>query len=475
MKLKKYIRNKAVLFLLPLLLVAGCDLIDPTQVHNPSITDKNLFEDASGGAEPLLVGLEYAYSNAAMRTAIYTDLVSDNYMNTSTYLSTIVDNPRLIAPTEMMLSDVDEIYFRLQNLNALANFGLSTVLPSDNLATHPQIARVHFYKGMALLMMSENFAAFPIVENGLMVKSEDAVKMAIESFNTSYQLDPGGNNGVNCKLALARAYRFAGDKVNAAAAANEAVGMSANYVLFARFDVSHLINDVWTFTISRTDDDMQPLPRLDFLDPKSLTKDAQLPTLKSEEAYLILAEAALANGDNTEAKAQMINAVNLADSRDVVQFTDNDRRRNRPNSDTEKVKADASAPAMNDLVYKRSGSNVNVHVVSGTSLTPDFINSLSSAEDIYYNLYLLRQQIFFLEGRRMSDLGIKLPVMQREIEANPNINAGDYGTYIIVPAYIPAEEGMDSFTMDGSGTTTIAYDMNKIIVQNLSSVAPFLK
>ncbi len=472
--MKKYYKNGCIFLLLFLLSIAGCDLIDPTEVHNPSITDKNLLADASGGTEPLLIGLDYAFSNAVMKTVVYAEIVSDNYMNTGTFFSTIIDKPRNIAPNEQYLNDDREIYFRLQALHALAVFGLNTVIPSDPLTTNPQKARVYFYKGMALLLLSENFLAFPVEDNGSMVQAGDALKIAVEDFNNSLQLDPGGNNAINCKLALARSYRLMGDKSNAQIAANEALGASQNYVLYAQYDPVNLINDAWIFTINRTGDDFQPLPRLDFLDPKCLSKDAPIPVLKSEEAYLILAEIAISNSNFSEAKQQMINVINLANSRDVVQFTDNDKRRGRPNLDSFKSKADASAQEVSGLIYKRTGSTVNCYPVSHTNLTPDYINSLTTLDDHYYALYLLRQHIFFSEGRRMSDLGIRLPVMQREIDSNPKVNFGESGTLVKIPSYIPPDNQMDTFTIDeANNVVTMNYDMNKIIVQNITSVGPF--
>ena len=473
MKANKYYKI-ASSFLLFLLIIAGCDLIDPTEVHNPSITDKNLLEDASGGTEPLIIGLEYAFSDAVRKTVAYTEIVSDNYVNTGTFFSTIIDKPRNIAPNEQYLNDSREIYFRLMYLNSLAAFGLKTIIPSDPLTTDAQKAEVYFYKGMSLLLLSENFAAFPIDENGPLVKASDALLIAVEDFKSSLSLNQGGNNAVNCKLALARVYRLLGDKVNAQAASNEALGLSQNHVFSAPFDPINLTNDIWTFTINRIGDDFEPLPRLDFLDPKYITKETGIPVLKSEEAYLILAEIAISNSNITEAKQQMINVITLALSRDIVQFADNDKRKDRPNLDSYKIKADASSPEETGLIFKRSGNTVNVHAISYTSLTENYINSLTSTNELYYALYLLRQQIFFSEGRRMSDLGIRLPVMQTEIDANATLNAGDYGTVAIIPSYIPADNEMDTFVMDeANSVATMNYDMNKIIVQNINVVSPF--
>ena len=81
----------------------------------------------------------------------------------------------------------------------------------------------------------------------------------------------------------------------------------------------------------------------------------------------------------------------------------------------------------------------------------------------------------------MADLGIRLPIMRREVDQNPNINFGDMGTDPVVPSYIPLFGGYDLFSpaspYDEEGAlittqVTMNYDMNKILVQN--NVSPFM-
>jgi hypothetical protein len=98
------------------------------------------------------------------------------------------------------------------------------------------------------------------------------------------------------------------------------------------------------------------------------------------------------------------------------------------------------------------------------------VAALTDPVQILRTLYLARQEIFFFEGRRMSDLGIRLPVMQREIETNSQINPGDPATIVQVPAYIPADDGLDSFSVSGNNTI-IAVDMNQVLADN--RVSPF--
>ena len=88
-----------------------------------------------------------------------------------------------------------------------------------------------------------------------------------------------------------------------------------------------------------------------------------------------------------------------------------------------------------------------------------------------------------LEGRRLADLGIKLPMMRREIDLNPNITEGGPGTVVVVPAYIPQTPryAMDIYSpveiYDGAGPdaellvseVTMHMDMNRVLVRNDAS------
>jgi hypothetical protein len=198
-------------------------------------------------------------------------------------------------------------------------------------------------------------------------------------------------------------------------------------------------------------------------------QDASIAAVKLEEAHLILAEVALANGDYAGAVQSLVNAINVAKSRSVTTVIDRDPRSGRPKGGT--VQAGPSAPALDGLILQRGGAQVPLPTISGTSLQASAVAALTNPVEILYALYLARQEIFFYEGRRMSDLGIRLPVMQREIDTNNQINPGDPGTVAQVPAYIPADDGLDGFTISGNNTI-IAVDMNRVLADN--RVSPFV-
>ncbi len=455
---------------------SACELIDPTEVTNPQITDDALRENATGGTAALVTGLRRQFS-VALNSSHIIDVASDNYFNTASFISNNLDRPSSVTPFDLTLPTV---YHSYQTLNALVDFGLNTIIANDRQATNDQRGETHFYKGMALVILAENFSSFPVVELGPLVTSREAAAQAIEAFKTGFATTTNANMRINCKLGLARAYRLVGDKTNADVEAKAALALpnAANYVFFAQYDAAQLTNTPFGRITSLTD--LQPLPRLDFLDPKFTTNATSIPALKSEEAHLIIAEVALVNNDLAAARTSMVSAVTVARARaTVTTYRDPDPRTNRPNDPALKVKAGPNAPALSGLIQRRGGTGgtlVTVYPVSGTSVTAADINALTTANALYKMLYLLRQEIFFLEGRRMSDLGIRLPVSIRQIQTNTNVADGGPGTVAAVPAYIPnAGNDLDRFTTDAAtATVTIATDMNQLIADNINSVSPFL-
>jgi hypothetical protein len=289
-----------------------------------------------------------------------------------------------------------------------------------------------------------------------------------------------GPFSLQAKAALARAHRALGNSAEAAQAANNALAEGGDNFLYLReFDASSIDNTPQNFLVDRALQEMEPLPRCDFLDPKYLVDESGIPIATGEEMYLILAEVALANNDLATGRQHMIRAINIALARPVVPFDDRDPRLDldliiRPRTAAIMIRDDADSPFRAGLVKTRPGI-VEVPVISSTSVTADDVNGAGDLSALTRLLYLLRQEILFLEGRRLHDLGIRLPMMLREIEQNPNINDGDVGTTVSVPSYIPPGNEMDLYSplvLYDSGTldanlivteVTISHDMNKIL------------
>ncbi len=456
--------------------ISSCDFLDPTGVRNPQTTDKSLEEGATGATGPFLNGVKERYSDAIEDIAYFTDVVSDNYDNVATFISPAADLPRTIGPQDLTLNGTAGPYFEVQELRALASFVLETVIPNDPEATPEDQAEALFYRGMGNVLSAENYGGVPIVADGPVIPQAQLLQLAIDDFNTALATSQHSDFPTRIQIVRARAHRLLGNATQAAQEATAALAGNSQFTFTAKYDAAFNENAGFTFAVSRNLNDMQPLPRLDFLDPKYTLRDTPINSVKIEEAHLILAEVALSQGNPAQAKQHMINVINLANARPRVSFLDRDPRPNnqtgtfRPQGGT--VQASATAPAIDGLILPRGGTLASVPTVSGTHLTAADINAIADTNpvELLRTLYLLRQEIFFFEGRRMCDLVIRLPMMEIEIQTNDVINAGDAGTVAVVPNHIPANDDLDDFTFDGNNTV-IANDMNQVIADN--RLSPF--
>ncbi len=196
---------------------------------------------------------------------------------------------------------------------------------------------------------------------------------------------------------------------------------------------------------------------------------------------MIKAEAAISDGDIAGAKNILLTLLNLVGSRpveagvnDQVDGDFSGGSKVYPEGSDYRVAASPDDTLRSGLVLDRKAPNlISVPYISGTSVTSEMISAASTADDLLELVYLMRQEIFIAEGRRVADLGIRLPLC--EVEA-ANVKNGFEYTTAQIPPFIPLGGGMDDFTIDeATRTVVIAHDMNKIIVQNkaTSYVAPF--
>jgi hypothetical protein len=460
----------------------ACDFLDPTEVENPRTTDEDLAQ-AEEPTAALLPGLETEFATALENIVYITECVSDNYAIHGTGLDADWDFPNDITPSVM---DGEGPYYAIQQLAGLANFVIDDIIPGDATAQPEDVAWAYYYRGMARLFMGENYTHAPVEESGTMIPADQLLDLAVTDLNQA--TSGGGTVALAANAALARAYRWLGNESSSASAANQVLNGDPEFYLGQGYDANSNANTAASYLVFRALQEMQPLPRLDFLDPKYLTREAEIPYAKAEEMHLILAEIDLANGSYDDGKAHLGDAIRLAQSRPTTSWVDEDPRNNsdltiRPRDAEIQVRADADSPYRAGLVQDRNGASTTQHIISGSSLNPDSVEALPNGDPdaIWHAFWLARQEILFLEGRRMADLGIRFPIMKREYEANPNINLGDPGTGVLVPSYIPPSRNMDLYDPaspydDGEVLTTtfitIDFDMNKILVQN--NVSPFM-
>jgi hypothetical protein len=465
----------------------ACDFLDPTNVENPRTTDDDLAE-AQEPTKALLPGLEAQFARMLEATVVATECASDNYEINGTGIDDTWDSPQDITPlVANSTGRVTGLYWNAQELTALGNFVINDILPEDDTAEANDIAQAYYYRGMGYLHLAENYSYAPVEEDGTPVPASQILDLAIADLNEA--TSGGAAISVPAYAALARAYRWQGDGASARSAASQVLGSDADFLLQQGYDPASIDNTAHWYLVSRALAEMQPLPRLDFLDPKYLSYGAAIPVAKAEEMHLILAEIELAASNYAAAKGHLADAIRMAKSRETMEWPDDDLRSNadltpRPRDAEIAVRADESSPYRTGLIQDRAGSLTTQYIVSGTSLDADSVEALpeSDPDAIWHALWLARQEILFLEGRRLADLGIKLPMMRREVDQNPNIDFGDPGTEPVVPGYIPPFGQMDDFSprspYDASDNlvetqVTIRHDMNRILTEN--NVSPFLQ
>lgn len=458
---------------------ASCDLLSPGDIENPNV-DEETFIHSSGAMSAWVAGAEKSLATTVDEFACQTEIMSDNYYNNYTMGSQNFDVPEILY-TDSYVTDLQRY---VANLRATADEGLTRVAEADKSTTDAQRQRLTTIKGYASLLAGEYFVGLPMETGGEIVGWREHLQEAVTTFRKALELHPADTAKAAVYTYMARAYYRLGEKDSAVACARRSLDTDPTFVAKVRFDgVNGMTN--WTqFYIY--DPKYQPLPRLDFLDPKyfrlnSSTEQRPIVTAKAEENYLIMAEACLADNKVEQAREMLRSLVSLVKSRPVQKGV-NDQAESRgeggyrlyPNSSDYRVAASAADTLRAGLVVDRRAPHlVDVPYISGTSVTEDMINRTATVDGLLELVYLMRQEIFFAEGRRAADLGLRMPVC--ETEAAHASNSAGYTTAQI-PPFIPLEKGMDDFTMDAdTRTCVIRYNMNHVIVENKQSdyVCPF--
>ena len=458
----------------------ACDFINPANVDNPTTTDGDL-ANAENPTEAMMPGLRAQFARMISAYVVATAVISDDYSIHGTGIPVDMDEPHLVTPRLINSTGTSAsgIYWNVQELRALGDFVIDVIVPKDEDPDPAHVAEAHYYRAMAYLTLGEVFSHAPHKEDGEPEPASVALEKAVADLGKADAFGP------QVDAALARVHRLSGNSQEAEAAARSALADEADLLFAPPYDDTSVPNTAVFFLVVRALQEMQPLPRLDFLDPKYTIRSSPVPIATAEEMHLILAEAALARDDHEAARTGLANAINIARARGTVSFDDGDERKNadlsiRPRNSEIMIRADSGSPYRAGLVVDRPADDLDVPYTSATSLDADSIAGLSGAGELWHALWLARQEIMLLEGRRLADLGIRLPMMQREIDLNPNIDDGDPGTVVVVPSYIPGTPryAMDIYTpvelYDGTGLdaelleteVTMHVDMNRVLVEN---------
>ncbi len=463
-----------------LFLLSGCQL---AEVENPQVSNDK-FINSPQAAASWINGVRRQLALTTNQVIEFTELVSDNYFNNRTLSSKVFDIPEI----PFIDIDVNRIQASFHALRTAAEYGLEEVLPFDERATAEDEAILRFYKGIAYLYNGVYFTGLPAETLGEVFPWEQHLQIAIQEFDQAIALTGNADLELAATLAKARAHYRLGDQNSAVSSAQQVINGSNQLNYQVRFDGNNGVNNQFQFYLfDSSNDEFAPLPRLDFLDPKfySVSNPSQeqkpVSLFKAEEAYLIVAEAQIADNQLDEAKTTLKNLLSeVIANRPLATFDDSRETRsggNRtdyPLSAEVMVKFSPDAPAQEGFILDRQAGPVTVPTVSGTSVTADQIDAAATADALLEILYLMRQEIFIAEGQRMADLGIKFPIAETEVLNNPN--STDAFTTAQIPDFIPRNFGMDDFAYDeANNMVTMAFNMNRVIVENKNSafVAPF--
>lgn len=469
---------KKILLILLVAATVSCetfdDVVDFTKVENPNLSESSVVGQPNSSTI-WLTGLERELSFAYNEILVLSELGSDNYVNTQTFFSQFLDGLD-IRTTD---PDIRDTQFRIARLRESAQFGLETVGPGDPNYTDATQAEYYFFEGMSYLLSAMYFSGLPQEELGMIVSSDDNYASAIASFEAAIAL----GEKPEYQLAKARAHYFLGNKSEAVSAANAALALDDDFAREAMYDA----NDGPTNTFENalfgraTFDDLQPLPTLDFLDPKysRLTDDVDPSVyyLKAEEAHLILAEANATDNDLASAQDNLRDLIALINTREVRNIDDSIEGRTEVEPGSRPDNSSVVVNGRSGLVLDRQAGNVDVPSISGTSLTEADIASISSEDEALELIYRTRQEVFIAEGMRFVDMGIKLVIHENEILQNENVSEGDPATVAVVPPFIASVVAdLDAIVYDaGAGTASTVIDVTEILVDNKGSefVLPF--
>lgn len=463
--------------------LSSCDLLQPGDIINPNV-DEETFLNTPNAMTTWTNGTNSRLATTVATYVELTEILSDDYFNNYSASSKVFDYPTILYTDP----DVTTLQRGVGTLREMALKGTDVVSKRDATTTDAQLFNMRYVEGYSYLLAGEYFLGLPETNGGGIKDWRDNLGKAIETFGEAAELAQSDADRAFIDCLTARAYYRLGDEEQAVKYARAALSLSDDFVRQVTFDGKNGVDNSFQSYIYGTPygTAFQPLPRLDFLDPKYFQTDDALEQrpiciAKAEEPYLIIAEAQICDGRLTEARQTLHSLLSLVGRR-PVQSGINDQLEGRynggykeyPNSSDYRVAASAEDTLRGGLILDRQAPHlIAVPYISGTSVTAAMIDSTATQDGLLELLYLMRQEIFFGEGRRAADLGIRFPVCEVEAANTPS----EGYTEAQIPPFIPLNQDMDAFTIDKAAkTVTIKYNMNRVIVENKQTdyVVPFI-
>lgn len=473
-------KNKILISVLALGLLA-CEAVDPFEVVNPNLSAESIIGQENS-SKTWLKGVERQTTIAYNGFLTISEIASDNYENTQTFFNQFLDDLDIRSVDPSMNS----AFRGISRLRESAKFGLETIGPNDVAYDNFTKSDYHFYLGLSYMLTGEYFEGSPITPAGPAVSATEQMQLAVDEFTSALTENP---DNLRALAGRARAYYNLGDAIKSSADAGSVLSTDPSFLYQIRFDpvnsvgsnngIEYTKNELQLALQERGSfDDLQPLPRLDFTDPKlysiNSSTDSDIPALKAEEMYLILAEANSADGLDLAAQQNLRDCIDLVNSRKSVIINESAEGRTQ--------RDEGSRPDTNVVIVdgrpglvKNRDANTVIYTVSATSISNAMVTT-SLGDNLLELIYLMRQEIFIAEGRRIIDMGVTFVMHDNELLQNSNLNGSSLGMPN-TPAFISAVvDQLDAFTYDkDTFTATTTVNVNAIIVANKTSdfVCPF--
>jgi len=359
------------------MLFCSCELLTPAEVENPNV-EESAFAQSPGAMSAWVNGTNANFAVALAKFAELTGLLSDDLFNNSSRSSKTYD----VLDIQYTDVEVSTLSTHIGRMLQMTEYGLNTLAKSDESTTQAQLFNLYYIRTCACLLAAENFIALPIEARGNVLEAPQLAQEALSVASAAEQLAQDDSQRALVALLKARATRLLGNLTDAATLARQSLAYDAEMAFCAQFDgLNGFANSLQEMVAT---DLFTILPRLQ-------EQKAKLPMdnyfnqpicfAKSEEAYLIIAEAQIANGEISAAQETISKVLDLVSNR-----------------------------AVNGQA-----------ALSITSVTATDVEQAGNRSQLLELLYLLRQELFFAEGRRSSDLGIRLPLSEVEFNEHNDL------------------------------------------------------
>lgn len=369
-------------------LLTSCSLLSPGHTENPNVEQSD-FAQTPGAMTIWVNGVNANFATAQAKFAEFTSLLSDDMKNNSSRSAKTYDVLDILYTD----GEVSVLSTHIGKMIEMTTYGLNTLAESDASTTDAQLFNLRYVRTVAYLWAAENFVALPNAAHGDVLTGTELAAQAADEARRAGALAQTADDRALALLLEARALYDAGRLSDAATVAQQSLAASPTLCRQVQFDaLNGFANPLHEYAAAGL---FTVLPRLQYQLPGKFPMadywNQPIAVAKAEEAYLIVAEAEVQNG-------------NLPAARQAL--------------------ADLLA-----LVHGQRDASVSAVSVEAADLT-----DAASRTEAMALIYLLRQEVFFGEARRSSDLGIRLPIS--EVEFNEYGNLPDAYRHASIPNWL---------------------------------------